>query len=73
MPIFELACTNCEYSFEFFQVKQSEKIPQRCPRCRYKLEKVVGVVSSMYVRGKNPNWPLTETTQDNKPSGAEYD
>ncbi|MHA2266143.1 MAG: FmdB family zinc ribbon protein [Candidatus Thorarchaeota archaeon] len=74
MPIYELVCINCDHHFEFLQLRKDEKVPQRCPKCRHKLERSYEIgLTCQYKRGKNPNWPLTETVQDTKPSGKEYD
>lgn len=74
MPIFEYECTNCRHRVEFFKFRGDEKPPQRCPKCKYKLERIFDIGRTcVYKRGKNPNWPLTESADDGKPSGAEHD
>ena len=78
MPIFEYECTNldCKEHVEFFKLHASDRVPKRCPKCRHKLERMYDIGRTcVYNRGKNPNWPLTETdsTAESKPSGKEFD
>lgn len=75
MPIFEYVCTNCGERVEFFKYRAGDVPPKRCPKCRHKLERTFDIGRTcMYKRGKNPNWPLTESVKpDGKPSRKEYD
>jgi len=74
MPIYEYKCTACGERVEFLQLRKDETPPKRCPMCKHKLERLYDIGRTcMYKRGKNPSWPLTESSDDGLPSGKEYD
>jgi putative FmdB family regulatory protein len=41
MPTYEYKCTECGYSFEFFQTMSSDPI-KICPKCNGKVKRLIG-------------------------------
>ena len=50
MPTYEYECTRCGHAFERFQTITEEPV-KRCPRCRGKVRRLIGVGSGILFRG----------------------
>lgn len=77
MPIYLYTCVR-GHTTEFLKLKKSDKPPEYCTKmvtevqqatgrpetfeCGLPLEKQVAVSNWKYTRGKNPLWPLADTT-----------
>lgn len=50
MPTYEYKCTKCEHVFTKFQNMSDEPV-KRCPKCRHKVERVIGSGSGIIFKG----------------------
>ncbi|MCX6152038.1 MAG: zinc ribbon domain-containing protein [Ignavibacteriales bacterium] len=50
MPTYDYKCTNCDYTFEIFQMMTEENI-KICPKCNGKLKRLIGSGSGPIFKG----------------------
>jgi len=41
MPTYDYKCTNCNYTFEYFQPMSAEPLKE-CPNCKGELKRIIG-------------------------------
>jgi len=41
MPTYDYKCTNCSYTFEYFQPMSAEPLKE-CPNCKGELKRIIG-------------------------------
>ena len=78
MPTYDYECTECGYTFEYFQ-SMSDELLQECPKCGGKVKRLIGgglgVIfkgSGFYVTGnKKSSSTSAGTKKSSKPEAAE--
>ena len=50
MPTYEYECQKCGHQFELFQ-NMSDKPRQRCPKCRGKVKRLIGMGAGLIFKG----------------------
>jgi len=50
MPTYDYKCTNCNYTFEYFQ-PMSEKPLAECPECKGTLKRMIGIGAGPIFKG----------------------
>ncbi|NWG28347.1 MAG: zinc ribbon domain-containing protein [Ignavibacteriaceae bacterium] len=50
MPTYDYKCSNCSYTFEFFQSMTSEPLTE-CPKCKGTLKRIIGVGAGPLFKG----------------------
>jgi len=50
MPTYEYECQKCGHHFELFQ-NMSDKPRQRCPKCRGKVKRLIGMGAGLIFKG----------------------
>ncbi len=70
MPTYEYKCTKCGHGFELFQ-SMSEPPRKRCPKCRGKVEKMIGTGAGIIFKGSG--FYATDYRSDSYRAGAKAD
>lgn len=50
MPTYDYKCSNCNYTFEYFQSMTSEPLTE-CPKCKGTLKRIIGVGAGPLFKG----------------------
>lgn len=50
MPTYDYKCSNCNYTFEYFQSMVSEPLTE-CPKCKGTLKRIIGVGAGTLFKG----------------------
>ena len=50
MPTYDYKCTNCNYTFEKFQLMTAEPLKE-CPRCHGTLKRIIGTGAGPIFKG----------------------
>jgi putative FmdB family regulatory protein len=85
MPTYDYKCTNCNYTFEYFQPMTAESLSE-CPKCSGTVKRLIGTGAGSIFKGsgfyqtdykssssqnKNSSKSPTKSNGDEKKSGAE--
>lgn len=50
MPTYDYKCSNCSYTFEYFQ-KMTDEPLETCPKCNGKLKRLIGAGAGPIFKG----------------------
>jgi len=50
MPTYDYKCSNCNFTFEYFQPMSSEPLTE-CPECKGKLKRIIGTGAGPIFKG----------------------
>jgi len=50
MPTYDYKCSDCNYTFEYFQPMSAEQLTE-CPQCRGRLKRIIGTGSGPIFKG----------------------
>jgi len=50
MPTYDYKCSDCKYTFEYFQPMSSQPLTE-CPKCKGTLKRIIGTGSSPIFKG----------------------
>lgn len=50
MPTYDYKCTNCNYTFEYFQPMSAEPLKE-CPNCKGELKRIIGTGAGPIFKG----------------------
>lgn len=50
MPTYDYKCTNCNYTFEYFQTMNAEPLTE-CPECKGRLKRIIGTGAGPIFKG----------------------
>ncbi|HEX2960182.1 MAG: FmdB family zinc ribbon protein [Bacteroidota bacterium] len=65
MPTYDYKCTECGYSFEYFQ-KMTDSLLEECPQCHGKLKRLIGPGAGPIFKGTG----FYQTDYKNKGNGS---
>ena len=79
MPTYDYQCTNCNYTFEYFQPMSAEPLKE-CPKCKGLVKRKIGTGAGPIFKGSGfyqtdykskPAESKKESKLESKPSGSE--
>ena len=79
MPTYDYQCTNCNYTFEYFQPMSAEPLKE-CPKCNGLVKRKIGTGAGPIFKGSGfyqtdykskPAESKKESKPESKPSGPE--
>ena len=85
MPTYDYKCTNCNYTFEYFQPMTAEPLTE-CPKCKGIVKRIIGSGAGAIFKGsgfyqtdykgsssqnQSNNKPTTTPAASDKKSGAD--
>lgn len=50
MPTYDYKCTNCGYTFEYFQPMSADPITE-CPKCKGRVKRIIGTGAGTIFKG----------------------
>lgn len=65
MPTYDYKCTECDYTFEYFQ-KMTDEPLKECPQCKGKLKRLIGPGAGPIFKGSG----FYQTDYKNKSNGS---
>ena len=65
MPTYDYKCTECNYTFEYFQT-MTDKVLEECPQCKGKLKRLIGAGAGTIFKGTG----FYQTDYKNKGKGS---
>jgi putative FmdB family regulatory protein len=68
MPTYDYKCSNCNYTFEYFQPMSSEPLTE-CPECKGNLKRIIGTGAGPIFKGSG----FYQTDYKSKPAASKND
>lgn len=78
MPTYDYQCTNCNYTFEYFQPMSADPLTE-CPECKGLIKRKIGTGAGPIFKGSgfyqtdyksNPSTTKKESKSESKPEGT---
>ncbi|MBV6420694.1 MAG: hypothetical protein DAHOPDDO_01951 [Ignavibacteriaceae bacterium] len=75
MPTYDYKCTNCGYTFEYFQPMSANPITE-CPKCKGRVKRIIGTGAGTIFKGSGfyqTDYKRNSSNSSSKPSDKSSD